>query len=46
MALVVEHEGDNRGHGGDWLTKIVALAVDSSASSGNASGQGQVAAYG
>jgi hypothetical protein len=42
MALVVEHEGDSRGHGGDWLTKIVALAVDSSAQGGN----GQVAAYG
>jgi hypothetical protein len=42
VALVVEHEGDNRGHGGDWVTHIVALALDSSASSG----AGSVAAYG
>ena len=35
---VVEHEGDSRGDGADWLTKIVALAVDSSS--------GKVAAYG
>jgi hypothetical protein len=40
MALVVEHEGDSRGHGGDWLTKIIALSVDASAQSGS------VAAYG
>lgn len=42
MAMVVEHEGDSRGHGGDWVTKIVALAVD--ASGGN-QGSGSVAAY-
>jgi hypothetical protein len=42
VVLVAEHEGDNRGHGGDWLTKIIALAIDSS---GN-SGAGQVPAYG
>jgi hypothetical protein len=42
MAMVVEHEGDSRGHGGDWLTKIVALSVDSS---GGANASGSVAAY-
>lgn len=42
MAMVVEHEGDSRGSGADWLTKIIALSVDSS---GN-SGAGTVAAYG
>jgi hypothetical protein len=42
VALVVEHEGDNRGHGSDWVTHIVALALDSSGSSGT----GNVAAYG
>jgi hypothetical protein len=42
VAIVVEHEGDSRGHGGDWLTKITALALDST---GN-SGAGSVPAYG
>jgi hypothetical protein len=42
MALVVEHEGDNRDPGAAWLTKIIALAVDNS---GN-SGAGSVPAYG
>lgn len=42
MVLVNEHEGDNRGTGSDWLTKIIALAVDSSGQSG----AGQVSAYG
>lgn len=42
VALVVEHEGDSRGHGNDWITKIVALAVDASGNSGD----GTVAAYG
>jgi hypothetical protein len=42
MTIVVEHEGDNRGQEADWLTKVIALSVDSS---GN-SGAGQVAAYG
>lgn len=42
MVMVVEHEGDNRGQGADWLTKIIALSVDSSGSAG----AGQVAAYG
>lgn len=47
MALVVEHEGDNRDPGAAWLTKIIALAVDSSGTSGNqAAGSGSVAAYG
>lgn len=42
VALVVEHEGDNRGHGNDWKTNIIALALDQS---GN-SGAGNVPAYG
>jgi hypothetical protein len=47
MVFVVEHEGDNRDPGAAWLTKIIALAVDSSGSSGNkAAGSGSVAAYG
>lgn len=41
-ALVVEHEGDTRGHGGDWLTKITALSLDSS----GAGGAGSVQSYG
>lgn len=40
-ALVAEHEGDTRGQGEDWLTKIVALNVDQSAGPANS-----VAAYG
>ena len=28
--LVAEHEGDTRGHGDDWLTKITALSLDQS----------------
>jgi hypothetical protein len=39
--LVAEHEGDTRGHGDDWLTKIVSLALDPSGA-GNA---GTVQAY-
>lgn len=42
MVMVSEHEGDNRGTGGDWLTRIIALAIDSSGKSG----AGQVPAYG
>jgi hypothetical protein len=41
-ALVVEHEGDSRGEGADWLTKITALAVDQSVPAG-ASSQVKVA---
>lgn len=44
-ALVVEHEGDSRGEGADWLTTITALAVDKSAPP-NSSTQVKVAAYG
>ncbi len=40
-AIVVGHEGDTRGHGGDWLTKITALNIDQSAPAGSS-----VAAYG
>lgn len=42
VALVVEHEGDNRGRGDDWRTNIIALALDQS----GASGSGTVPAYG
>lgn len=42
VALVVEHEGDNRGHGNDWKTNIIALALDQSGNSGS----GTVPAYG
>ena len=41
-ALVVEHEGDSRGEGADWITKIISLAVDESALPG-ASSQVKVA---
>jgi len=41
-ALVVEHEGDSRGEGADWKTKIIALALDQSTTPG-ASSQTQVA---
>lgn len=34
MVLVAEHEGDNRDAGPSWLTNIIALAIDSSGSSG------------
>ncbi len=39
--LVAEHEGDTRGTGDDWVTKITALSVDQSAAPGSS-----VAAYG
>lgn len=42
VAMVVEHEGDSRGHGGDWKTNIIALAMDQSGNSGT----GNVPAYG
>lgn len=32
--LVVEHEGDSRGSGDDWKTKIIALALDQSVTPG------------
>lgn len=42
VTMVVEHEGDSRGTGNDWLTRIVALAMDTS----GAGGSGSVPAYG
>jgi hypothetical protein len=40
-SIVVEHSGDSRGSGNDWLTRITALNVDPSAAPDNS-----VAAYG
>lgn len=34
LALVVEHEGDNRDPGAAWLTSIIALAIDQSGNAG------------
>ena len=42
VAMVVEHEGDNRGQGNDWKTNIIALSMDTSGKSG----AGSVPAYG
>jgi hypothetical protein len=44
-AIVVEHEGDSRGTGNDWITKIIALNVDQSGGSGP-DGTGSVQPYG